>query len=155
MSKGKSINAMIKIEKLRKNYLIDRKSYLMEHLAPDGIKTSYMGNDASHIHGSGSRAFEDILPEIMEIQSYINECNKELEILQRLKEQIFEQIEQIDSISDKVRYLRDYIGLKLQEISDVTGYSYDYVKELSAKINKANASQKPENQKESINEKGK
>jgi len=145
MAKCKSINAMIKIEKLKKSYLIDRKSYLMEHLAPDGIKTSYIG-DTSHIHGSGSRAFEDILPEIMEIQIHINECNKELEILQMLKEQVFEQIEQIDSIGDKVRYLRDYIGLKLQEIADITGYSYDYVKELSAKINKANANHNTGNQ---------
>ncbi|MBI4855831.1 MAG: hypothetical protein HY818_03705 [Acetobacterium woodii] len=110
----------------------------MSQLAPDGIKTSYLGDDldASCIHGSRSKAFEDILPEVMELQQQINEYNREINILINLKNQILEQISSIESVNVKVKYLRDQVGYSLHEIALVLGYSYDYIKEISARINK-------------------
>jgi predicted transcriptional regulator len=138
MSKIKSITAMIEIEKLRKEYLIHRKWRLMEALEPDGIKVSSLGDDldASCIHGNSSKAFEDIWPKIAPIQVEINDCNQEIMILQRLKNQMFEKINGVCSVDEKVKYLRDYIGLSLCEIADLMGYSYDHIRRLSAKINK-------------------
>ncbi|MBU4440316.1 MAG: hypothetical protein KJ779_12165 [Firmicutes bacterium] len=110
----------------------------MSQLSPDGIKTSNLGDDldASCIHGSRSKAFEDILPEVMELQQQINECNREIDILVNLKEQILEHIEGIDNLNMKVKYLRDQVGYSLPEIALVLGYSYDYIKEISARLNK-------------------
>ncbi|PKM61442.1 MAG: hypothetical protein CVU99_03445 [Firmicutes bacterium HGW-Firmicutes-4] len=110
----------------------------MSQLSPDGIKTSNMGDDldASCIHGSRSKAFEDILPEVMELQQQINEHNREIDVLINLKNQILEQISSIDSVNVKVKYLRDQVGYSLHEIALVLGYSYDYIKEISARINK-------------------
>lgn len=110
----------------------------MNQLAPDGIKTSNLGDDldASCIHGNQSRAFEDILPEVMELQQQINEHNREIDVLVNLKNQILEQISSIDNVNTKVKYLRDQVGYSLQEIALVLGYSYDYIREISASLNK-------------------
>lgn len=138
MSKVKSINSMIEIEKLSKEYLIHRKWRLMELLEPDGIKVSNLGDDldASCIHGNRSKAFEDILPEIMEIQQKIKEHNREIDVLVNLKNQILEQIDSIDNVNVKVKYLRDQVGCSLYEIAEILGYSYNYIKKLSATLNK-------------------
>lgn len=138
MSKIKSITAMINIETTCRDNLVRRKGRLMSQLAPDGIKTSDLGDDldASCIHGSRSKAFEDILPEVMELQQQINEHNREIDVLINLKNQILEQISSIDSVNVKVKYLRDQVGYSLHEIALVLGYSYDYIKEISARINK-------------------
>lgn len=138
MSKIKSITAMINIETTCRDNLVRRKGRLMSQLAPDGIKTSNLGDDldASCIHGNRSKAFEDILPEIMELQKQINEHNREIDVLNNLKNQILEQISSIDNVNVKVKYLRDQVGYSLHEIALVLGYSYDYIKEISARINK-------------------
>ncbi|WKY44180.1 hypothetical protein Q5O14_16370 [Eubacteriaceae bacterium ES2] len=135
MSKKKSINAMISVETMRKEYLVHRKIKLMTMLEPDGVKVSNLGDDldASCIHGNQSRAFEDILPELMVIQTEINECNKEIDFLTETKEKIFEKIKEMDNVKDQVKYLREYIGLSLYDVSEVLGYSYNYVKKLSSK----------------------
>lgn len=138
MSKIKSITAMINIETTCRDNLVRRKGRLMSQLSPDGIKTSNLGDDldASCIHGSRSKAFEDILPEVMELQQQINEHNREIDVLINLKNQILEQISSIDSVNVKVKYLRDQVGYSLHEIALALGYSYDYIKEISARINK-------------------
>lgn len=138
MSKIKSITAMINIETTCRDNLVRRKGRLMSQLSPEGIKTSNLGDDldASCIHGSRSKAFEDILPEVMELQKEINEYNREIDILVNLKKQILEQISSIDNVNMKVKYLRDQVGYSLHEIALVLGYSYDYIKEISARINK-------------------
>lgn len=138
MSKRKSINAMLSVETMRKEYLVHRKIKLMVKLAPEGIKTSHLGDDldASCIHGNQSKAFQDIIPEIMSIQSQINDCNTEIDLLKKLKEQIFEKINEIDDVKDQVRYLREYVGMSLCEIADLLGYSYNYIKKLSASVGK-------------------
>ncbi|WP_243135849.1 hypothetical protein [Acetobacterium tundrae] len=136
MSKVKSITAMINIETTCKDNLIRRKGRLMSQLAPDGIKTSNLGDDldASCIHGNRSRAFEDILPEVMELQQQINEHNREIDVLVKLKNQILEQISSIDNVNTKVKYLRDQVGYSLQEIALVLDYSYGYVRNISKKL---------------------
>lgn len=137
MSKIQSITAMINIETTCRDNLVRKKGRLMSQLSPDGIKTSNWGDDldASCIHGSRSKAFEDILPEVMELQQQINEYNREIDILVNLKNQILEQISSIDNVNMKVKYLRDQVGYSLHEIAVVLGYSYDYIRHLSSKNN--------------------
>lgn len=106
----------------------------MVKLSPDVIKTSCITNDAECIHGNSSKAFEDILPEIMVLQQQINEHDKEIKILKNLKDQIIEHIEGIDNVNMKVKYLRDQVGYSLQEIALVLGYSYGYIRNLSIKL---------------------
>lgn len=136
MSKIKSITAMINIETTCRDNLVRRKGRLMSQLSPDGIKTSNLGDDldASCIHGGRSKAFEDILPEVMELQQQINEYNREIDILVNLKNQILEQISTIDNVNTKVKYLRDQVGYSLQEIALVLGYGYGYIRKISAKL---------------------
>lgn len=134
MSKIQSITEMIKIETKCRDNLIRRKIGLMVKLSPDVIKTSCITNDAECIHGNSSKAFEDILPEIMVLQQQINEHDKEIKILKNLKEQIIEHIEGIDNVNVKVKYLRDQVGYSLQEIALVLDYSYGYVRNLSIKL---------------------
>ncbi|WP_243167323.1 hypothetical protein [Acetobacterium malicum] len=136
MSKIKSITAMINIETTCRDNLVRRKGRLMSQLSPDGIKTSNLGDDldASCIHGSRSKAFEDILPEVMELQQQINEHNREIDVLVNLKNQILEQISSIDNVNTKIKYLRDQVGYSLQEIALVLDYSYGYVRNISKKL---------------------
>lgn len=134
MSKIQSITEMINIETKSRDNLVRRKISLMAKLSPDVIKTSCITNDAESIHGNSSKAFEDILPEIMEMQQQINEHDKEIRVLTNLREQIIEHIEGIDNVNTKVKYLRDHVGYSLQEISLVLGYGYGYIRKISAKL---------------------
>jgi len=134
MSKIQSITEMINIETKCRDNLIRRKISLMVKLSPDVIKTSCITNDAECIHGNSSKAFEDILPEIMVLQQQINEHDKEIKILKNLKDQIIEHIEGIDNVNMKVKYLRDHVGYSLQEIALVLDYGYGYIRKISAKL---------------------
>ncbi len=134
MSKIKSITEMIKIETKCRDNLIRRKIGLMVKLSPDVIKTSCITNDAECIHGNSSKAFEDILPEIMVLQQQINEHDKEIRILTNLRKQIIEHIEGIDNVNTKVKYLRDHVGYSLYEIALLLDYGYCYNRKISAKL---------------------
>ena len=47
-----------------------------------------------------------------------------------------EKIKKLEGIDYKVVYLRDIEGKSLVEIADELGYSYDYIKEISARNKK-------------------
>lgn len=118
-------------------YLVLRKCKLMAGLWPAGLNSnagSYL--DADNIHGNKSRAFEDVLPEIMALQGKINEAKREIKLIDDTIEKIENEIRGVDSLDDKVRYLRDYIGYSLYEISKKLGYSHDYIREISARMKK-------------------
>jgi tetrahydromethanopterin S-methyltransferase subunit G len=136
MSKVESYKAEIRIEEARRDYLILKKCKLMSDLEPDGIKVTGSYLDADNIHGNNSKAFEDILPKIMAIQAEINQHNKQIDLLNKLIRCVETDVDKIQCIDKKVEYLKTHVGYSLQEIATRLGYSYNYIKKISASIGK-------------------
>jgi len=60
---------------------------------------------------------------------YIEQCI--IENLEKLEREITEKVKQLDNIDFKVVYMRDILGMQLQEVADELGYDYGYIKNIS------------------------
>ncbi len=77
--------------------------------------------------------FEEFLERLykLEYQIYIHE--EAIESMEKHRRNIEERIKKLKGIDYKVVYLRDIEGKSLIEIADELGYSYQYIKEVSAR----------------------
>lgn len=62
---------------------------------------------------------------------YIEQCI--IENLEKLEKDITDRVMQLDSIDFKVVYMRDILGMPLQEVADELGYDYGYIRNISMK----------------------
>jgi DNA-directed RNA polymerase specialized sigma subunit len=70
---------------------------------------------------------------INKIDNHIYIHQNTIERLTKIKEQIKQNIENMDGLDKKVAYMRDVEGKKLIEIADELGYSEIYIKKISAR----------------------
>lgn len=70
---------------------------------------------------------------ISKIDNHIYIHQDTIERLTKIKEQIKQNIESMDGLDKKVVYKRDIEGKRLYEIADELGYSYRYIKLISAR----------------------
>lgn len=70
---------------------------------------------------------------INKIDNHIYIHQDTIERLTKIKEQIKQNIENMDGLDKKVAYMRDVEGKKLIEIADELGYSEIYIKKISAR----------------------
>lgn len=76
------------------------------------------------------------LNEIADLQAEIAELEAQRDEIKTMNDKIIETINKMDSIDNKVVYLRDVCHFRLPEISELLGYSYHWVKQISAKNKK-------------------
>jgi len=85
-------------------------------------------------HGNGNAmSLDRIIMYISKYDSmiYLEQCM--IEKLDKLEKSIINKVKQLDSIDFKVVYMRDIIGMQLQEVADDLGYDYGYIKNISMK----------------------
>ena len=83
-------------------------------------------------HGNGNAmSLDRIIMYIGKYESmiYIEQCI--IENLEKLEKDITGRVKQLDSIDFKVVYMRDILGMQLQEVADELGYDYGYIKNIS------------------------
>lgn len=113
----------VQIEAIRKLARLDGPSDIkaIDYTQPIG------GTNISQI------GFEEALDMLAKIQNHIYLHQRAIKDMEKSKKKIEDSIEKLEGIDKRVAYLRDIEGLALVEISNKLGYSYQYIKEISAK----------------------
>ncbi|MDF2546129.1 MAG: hypothetical protein K0R93_1027 [Anaerosolibacter sp.] len=93
------------------------------------------GVDYSKVGSSGSAQLPllEALERIHRIESHILLHEETIAHLEETKRKMEEKVSELRGLDNKVVYMRDFQGKKLKEIADELGYSYDYIREVSAK----------------------
>ena len=98
---------------------------------PSGLK----GIDYSQpaVQSSGQLAFGDYLFQLSQLESHIYLHEETIKNMIKSKENIKKRLKELEGIDKKVVYMRDIEKKRLSDIADSLGYSYQYIKEISAK----------------------
>jgi DNA-directed RNA polymerase specialized sigma24 family protein len=86
--------------------------------------------------------FLEALERIQKIKSHILLHEEAIAHLEETKRKMEEKVSQLSGIENQVVYMRDFQKKKLIEIADELGYSYDYIREISAKTRRKAAQEK-------------
>lgn len=85
------------------------------------------------VQESGQLAFEEYLIRLQKLESHIYLHEEAIKKMIESKENIEKCIEKLEGLDKKVVYMRDLENKSLVDISNELGYSYDYIKEISAR----------------------
>lgn len=92
---------------------------------------------ACHGIGRSQIPLDVCLERMKEICDQVEMYSMILEEKEKARRDIESQLEQLEGIESKIAYMRDIQGKTLLEISIDLGYSYDWVKKLSARTTRA------------------
>lgn len=76
---------------------------------------------------------EEFLIRLRKLENHIYIHEEAIKNMEKCRKKIEERIKKLEGIDQKVVYMRDLEGKTLKEIADELGYSYQYIKEVSAK----------------------
>lgn len=85
------------------------------------------------VQGSGQLAFEEYLIRLMKLENHIYIHEEAIGRMTKSKDRIKKKLEELEGLDKKVVYMRDLGNKSLVDISNELGYSYDYIKEISAR----------------------
>lgn len=85
------------------------------------------------VQGTKQIGFEEFLERLQKLEKHIYIHLEAIENMERSRRRMEERIKQLKGIDQRVVYLRDIEGKSLKEIAEELGYSYDYIKEISAR----------------------
>ena len=86
-----------------------------------------------YVNGTRQIGFEEALEMLHKIESHIYLHKEAIESMEKHKKRIEERLKKLEGIDYKVVYMRDIEGKSLVEIAENLGYSYQYIKEVSAR----------------------
>ena len=89
--------------------------------------------DIRHHKISLAEKFDDVLIRSIFASGLKGEADKVRDIICQMDDLLSDDILQSDDLDAKVVYLRDVRGLGLGEIAKILGYSYDWIKKISAR----------------------
>lgn len=85
------------------------------------------------VQGSSQIGFEEALFRLHQLESHIFIHENAIKKMTESKESIEDCIESLEGLDKKVVYMRDIERKSLVDISEELGYSYQYIKEISAR----------------------
>lgn len=85
------------------------------------------------VQGSNQIGFEEFLFRLQQLGSHIYLHEEAITKMEESRKQIEEKISQLEGLDKKVVYMRDIERKSLVDIAKELGYSYDYIKEISAR----------------------
>lgn len=136
----KSFKDLVVVREMHENYLETAKSqleYYKKLLHKDAPRDIQESNFDGLPHGnSNAMSFERILMYMQKYESMIEHETWTIENLRRLEAEQLDKVKQMEGIGAKVVYLRDIMGMQLQEIADELGYDVGYIKNISSKNKK-------------------
>lgn len=77
--------------------------------------------------------FEEFIERLQKLESHIFIHLEAIANMEKSREKMEEKIKQLEGIDQQVVFMRDIKGKSLVEIADELGYSYQYIKEISAR----------------------
>lgn len=98
---------------------------------PGGVKgIDYSQPKVQSTHQIG---FEEFLERLHKLENHIYIHEEAIKNMEKCRKNIEERIKKLEGIDYKVVYMRDIEGKKLMDIAEELGYSYQYIKEVSAR----------------------
>lgn len=88
------------------------------------------------VQNTNQIGFEEFIIRLQKLENHIYIHEEAIGNMIKAKEKIEEHLENLEGIDQKVVYMRDIEGKKLMDIAEQLGYSYDYIKEISARNKK-------------------
>lgn len=85
------------------------------------------------VKGTNQIAFEDYLFRLRQLEDHIYLHEDAIKNMTKTKEKIKGKLKELKGLDKEVAYMRDIEGKSLKEIADELGYSYQYIKEVSAR----------------------
>ena len=76
---------------------------------------------------------DKVISRIIKLQQQKQDKEQLIGIRKNLKEKVEDKLLQLEGLDNQVVYMRDVKGMKLQDIADELGYSYEWIKEVSAR----------------------
>lgn len=107
---------------------------LLRRNGPAGYGGASFSNEI-HAPRSQKEAI-NALNEIADLQAEIAELEAQRDEVKAMNDKIIETINKMDSIDNKVVYLRDVCHFRLADIAELLDYSYQWIKTISAKNKK-------------------
>lgn len=85
------------------------------------------------VQNTNQIGFEEFLERLYKLEHHIYIHEEVIKNMEKCRKNMEERIKRLEGIDYKVVYLRDIEGKSLVEIADELGYSYQYIKEVSAR----------------------
>lgn len=121
----------------RLDNLEKQRERLVQNSGPSEMVCERSYTDWDNIHMTGGRMSAETLvlrylATNREIEKLVNEKNQ----LERNISKVLNVVPNLKHTRTKVWYLRDFCGMGLPEIAEELGLTYDYVREISANLEK-------------------
>ncbi|USG65177.1 hypothetical protein NDK47_24140 [Brevibacillus ruminantium] len=81
-------------------------------------------------------ALDRIIERMNKIDETLGQLRDQLKAKQETMDRLDRILAQMDDLEYKVAFMRDKLHMRLQEIADKLGYSYDHIKRISSRIRK-------------------
>ena len=88
------------------------------------------------VQNTNQIGFEEFLERLYKLEYHIYIHEEAIESMIKAKAKIEEHLKSLEGIDQQVVYMRDIEGKKLMDIAEELGYSYQYIKEISARNKK-------------------
>ncbi|MBG9941774.1 hypothetical protein ABD77_07030 [Brevibacillus formosus] len=121
--------------------LMKTRSFLVKSMhanAPSKIRTSHIdptGRKSNFVPYSLDR----IAGKLHETDIALEHWKEYLQIKRETKQKLDVILQKLDGLEWKLIFMRDKLGLTLTKIAEMLGYSYEHVKRVSSRLNKANS----------------
>ncbi|MCF6461480.1 sigma factor-like helix-turn-helix DNA-binding protein [Clostridium sp. Cult3] len=86
-----------------------------------------------YVDGTNQIGFEEALEMLHKIENHIYLHQQAIANMEKSKKKIEENIKKLEGLDKRVVYMRDIEGMTLADIAEELGYSYQYIKEVSAR----------------------
>lgn len=135
-AKYKNLDNQIFHIKLRIKTLEMEKEKMIKLSGPGEVRTQTYDTRAGSA-GSYYISVQDLYDDLAKILKELKEWRQELKILINKKDDLEDFLaRETTKVERKVFYYRDIEGMSLKEISEELGYSYQYIREVSTKLDK-------------------
>lgn len=81
-------------------------------------------------------SLDRIMERLNKIDDYLMLLYEQLRVKQDAKHRIEKVLGEFEGLEYKVAYMRDVLNMRLTEIADKLGYSYDWIRQVSSRIKK-------------------
>jgi len=88
------------------------------------------------VQNTNQIGFEEFLERLYKLEHHIYIHEEAIKNMEKCRKNMEERIKKLEGIDQKVVYMRDIEGKTLVQIAEELGYSYDYIKEISARNKK-------------------
>lgn len=88
------------------------------------------------VQSTNQIGFEEFVKRLQKLENHIYIHEEAIKNMEKCRKNMEERIKKLEGIDQKVVYMRDIEGKALKEIAEELGYSYQYIKEISARNKK-------------------